>query len=107
MVKEEREMKTFSKFLIFISFTTLLLSPIIHSVQYTQAADLQLRAIPAPITDRGSMTIPEKVFPEGKGASIPIYVPPVVDSSNAYIKDSWKTVVELKGALVWKNWAET
>jgi hypothetical protein len=71
-------------------------------VQHAQSAEL--RAMPAPITDRGSIVIPEEVFPEGKGNPIPIFVPPVTNSSNVEIKDNWKTAVELKGQEV-NKWA--
>ena len=92
-------MKIFKSLLI-VSIVVFLSFATIYSELHVQASEL--RAMPAPITDRGSIEIPEKVFPEGKGVPIPIYVPPVVDGSNAFIKDDWNTVVELKGQEISK-----
>jgi tetratricopeptide (TPR) repeat protein len=65
-----------------------------------QTGASELRSIPIPNTDKGSIIIPEKTFPEGNGVPIPIYVPPIIDNSNVLIKDDWKTVLELNGQEV-------
>lgn len=64
-----------------------------HQIAYTETF---IQAAPPPIKDRGSIAIPKEIFPDGKDTVIPIYVPAVVDGSNASIKDDWKTVLELK-----------
>jgi hypothetical protein len=47
-----------------------------------------------PEKSNGAIVIPKEFFPKGNGEPIPIYVPPVVNSSNAIIKDNWLTVYE-------------
>ena len=91
----EEIMKTLYK--VLIGFVTLLFAQTAFSETFIQAP-------PPPITDRGTITIPKEIFPEGKDAPIPIYVPPVVDGSNAAMKDDWKTTTELRGQKVDK-WA--
>ena len=56
-------------------------------------------AKPAISVDYGTVLVPKEAFPRGGGLPIPIYVPPVVGSSNASSGD-WKTVGEISGSQV-------
>lgn len=94
---------TLLKVLIVSCTISLLLIPMVHAEQYTQAPEI--RAVPPPIMDRGSIVIPRDIFPEAKEATIPIYVPPVIEGSNAAIRDEWKTVKEIKGEQTKFEWA--
>ncbi len=46
--------------------------------------------------DYGLVIVPKDIFPEGNGAPIPIYIPPVINDSNAFF-DDWSNVKEITG----------
>jgi len=60
----------------------------------------------------GTITIPETLFPEGKGASIPVYIPPIIDDTNIINADGWQNIwqrnfdnVHINGWIVLANFS--
>jgi len=56
----------------------------------------EVRLEKAELENYGTIIIPKDIFPEGNGLPIPIYIPPVIDNSNAYFGD-WKNTKEIAG----------
>jgi Tol biopolymer transport system component len=55
--------------------------------------------------NRGTVTIPVNIFPEGKGAPIPIYVPPVVEGSNELrAEPGWNTIEVIEKQNISFSW---
>jgi len=66
---------------------------------------LELRYVINNTPDRGGVIIPIEVFPEGKGSLIPIYVPPVIDGSNAVREDTdWKIIKDIQRSKLDFQW---
>lgn len=69
--------------------------------------DAKYYLIGAPHKGRGGIVIPKEAFPEGKGKIIPIFVPPVVDDSNAIFENGdWQTIKTIEKAESDFDWAE-
>jgi len=60
-----------------------------------------------PDKGRGGIVIPKEVFPEGKGEVIPIFVPSVINDSNAIFENGdWQTIKTIEKARFDFDWAE-
>lgn len=59
-----------------------------------------------PYKERGGVLIPKEMFPEGKGAFIPLYVPNVINGSNI-LRDNgdWKTIREIEKTESLWDWS--
>ena len=69
--------------------------------------DSKYYLIGAPYKGRGAIIVPEELFPEGKGEVIPIYVPSVVDGSNALLEDGdWQPIENFEKVKFDFDWAE-